>query len=258
MIGVSRVAVIIILLLVPAAAWATHPLITDDAETQGKGKFQLEINGQYDHGQELVAGASLKERGGKATSILTYGLAERSDIILTVPYQWDKVRVNDVTISDQKGISDSTLEVKWRFFDKEGLSLSLKPGLIIPTGNDDRSLGSGKVGYTSFFILTREREPWEFHLNLGYKRNENTSDQRKDIWHASVAAVREVSKKLKVVADSGIESNEDKSSNTSHAFLLGGVIYSVTENFDIDFGVKAGLNKAEIDHSLLAGITYKF
>lgn len=27
------------------AAFAAHPLITDDTGTQGKGKFQLEVNG---------------------------------------------------------------------------------------------------------------------------------------------------------------------------------------------------------------------
>jgi hypothetical protein len=33
---------------IACASWAAHPLITDDAGTQGKGKFQLELNGQYD------------------------------------------------------------------------------------------------------------------------------------------------------------------------------------------------------------------
>jgi hypothetical protein len=33
-------------MLVHTIAWGAHPLITDDAGTQGKGKFQVEINGR--------------------------------------------------------------------------------------------------------------------------------------------------------------------------------------------------------------------
>ena len=97
-----------------------------------------------------------------------------------------------------------------------------------------------------------------FHLNVGYIRNENKADERNDIWHASLAAEFEAKKDLKLVANIGVESNPDKTADTDPAFLLGGVIYSITEDFDMDFGVKAGLNEAETDYSLLAGIAFRF
>jgi hypothetical protein len=37
-----------------------------------------------------------------------------------------------------------------------------------------------------------------------------------------------------------------------------GVIYSVSEDFDLDCGTKAGLTRAEADYGLLAGLTYRF
>ena len=40
--------------------------------------------------------------------------------------------------------------------------------------------------------------------------------------------------------------------------ILGGLIYSVSENFDLDFGVKFGLNKPETDFAILAGIALRF
>jgi len=40
--------IFVALLLIAYPSWAAHPLITDDTGTQGKGKFQLELNGQYD------------------------------------------------------------------------------------------------------------------------------------------------------------------------------------------------------------------
>jgi hypothetical protein len=245
-------------LIMPASSWAAHPLITDDAGTQGKGKFQLEVNGQYDSDQETVAGVSTKETGGQVSTTLSYGIDENTDVVLTVPHQWDKLQENGMTTSNVNGLSDTTLEVKMRFYEKDGLSLALKPGVIMPTGDENKGLGAGKAGYSAFFITTKEAAPWAFHMNLGYIRNENKADEEKNIWHASLAATYEVIKNLKVVGNLGIERNPDKVSDNDPAFLLGGVIYSVVENFDIDFGVKTGLTSSETDLALMAGTTFRF
>ena len=42
------------------------------------------------------------------------------------------------------------------------------------------------------------------------------------------------------------------------AYILGGFIYSVKENFDIGIGVKGGLTKPETDISVRGGITWRF
>jgi hypothetical protein len=166
-------------LLFHTVAWGAHPLITDDAGTQGKGKFQIEVNGQYDSDKETVNRVSAESTGGQIATTLSYGVIENADLVLSLPYQWGKVKEDGGTVYDENGASDMTLEVKWRFFEKDGLSLALKPGVKIPTGKDP-------------------------------------------------------------------------------AFLLGGVIYSVTERFDIDFGVKYGLTAAETDWSLMAGTAFRF
>lgn len=95
-------------------------------------------------------------------------------------------------------------------------------------------------------------------MNLGYKRNENIVDEREDIWHASLAGEFKIMKNLKLVANIGSERNADKASDSNPAFLLGGFIYSIRQNMDIDFGVKGGLNKAEADITYLAGIALRF
>src|SRR4030065_658913 len=63
-------------------------------------------------------------------------------------------------------------------------SLAIKPGLTLPIGDDDKGLGAGKATYSLFFIASQEMDPWAFHLNLGYIRNENTLDEEKDLWNA--------------------------------------------------------------------------
>jgi hypothetical protein len=245
-------------LFIACPSWAAHPLITDDTGTQGKGKFQLELNGQYDWDKDDTEDVSVKSTGGQAAATLSYGIAENVDLVLSLPYLWGKAEVNEITIYDEKGIGDAVLETKWRLFEKNGFSMALKPGISIPTGNDEKGLGAGQLGGHLFLIGSKELGPCAFHANLGYIRNENKVDERKDIWHASLAATWEVIKNLKLVANVGIERNPDEDANNDPAFIIGGIIYSINENFDVDLGVKGGLSKSETDLSLMTGVTFRF
>ena len=243
--------------------FAAHPLITDDTGTQGEGKFLFELNGQtsFDKANspdDTGANASAKSREMEIKTALTYGVIHSVDVILTLPYQWKKTEVNDATASDVNGVADISMEVKWRFFEKDGLSLAIKPGITLPAGDKNKDLGTGRATGTLYFITTKEIDPWALHLNLGYKRNENTLDEREDIWHASLAGEFKIMKKFKLVANIGVERNTDRSSDTNPAFLLGGFIYSIRENMDVDFGVKMGLNETEKDYTFLAGMALRF
>jgi hypothetical protein len=245
-------------LIYPIVVYAAHPLITDDTGTQGKRKFQVEATGEATYDKETDLGGKTRETGGEFSAIVSYGIIDTIDVVLGIPYQWARVKVDGVTISDEDGVSDISLEGKWRFYDKDRLSFALKPGITLPTGNEERGLGAGKATYGMVFITTKEIKSLAFHLNLGYTRNENKIDERKDVWHVSLASELEVVRDLKAVANIGIERNPDKSSHTDPAFILGGLIYSPLENLDIDLGFKVGLTKPETDYSILAGIVLKF
>lgn len=248
----KALVVLILSLLVFSKSYAAHPLITDDTGTQGTGKFQLELNSEY--GVDKEDGVTTKTFAFAPT--LSYGLTDDIDIVIGVPYQ--HIKVEDTLTTKESGMSDSSIEIKWRFFDKDGLSLALKPGVSIPTGDENKGLGSGKVGYSAYLILTKELKPLNLHINFGYVRNENEFDERKNIYHASIAGEYEATEKLKIVANIGSETNPDKTDNTSPSFVLAGVIYSVTENISIDAGYKFGLNTPEVDNTYLVGIALKF
>ncbi len=244
--------------LFSTSVFAAHPLITDDTGTQGKGKFQLEVNSQWDYDKESKNGLTTKRIGGEVGTILSFGIIDKVDIVLGIPFQWFKEKENGEILSRESGISDISLELKWRFYEKDGWSFALKPGATFPTGNEKKDLGTGRVTYNIFFITTKEIEPLAFHLNLGYMRNENKLDERKDIWHISLASELKLIKDLRLVANIGMERNPDRTSNKYPAFILGGFIYSIFENFDIDIGIKGGLNKPETDVTILAGIAWRF
>ena len=234
-------------------ALAATPLVTDDTGTQGKGKSQVELCGEYSEDRE--EGVTNKATGLSAT--FTYGIIDRLDIAVSVPYQFLRAE-DDEGMQKADGFSDVAIEAKWRFFEKNGFSFALKPGITLPTGNEDNDLGNGRSTYYLYFIASKEMGPWLFHLNLAYFRNENKGDDRNDLWHASFASTFEIIKGLKLVGDIGVDSNPDRISSTLPAYILGGFIYSPTENFDIGLGIKGGLTKSETDISVRGGITWRF
>ena len=233
-------------LLFTGNSYAIHPLITDDTGTQGTGKFELEVNTEYsnDNGDSTTQLAATQSSGVK----------NNIDLVISLPYQF--LRVDDEgEAMTEEGIADMSVELKWRFYEKRGFSLALKPGIFLPTGDEDKGLGDGKTAYSLYFITTKEMEPLILHFNLGYVKNRK---ELRDIWHYSLAGELTVTEPLRLVFNIGGETNPDRESNIHPFFFLGGFIYTITENFDIDFGIKAGLNKAEADYALLGGIIVRF
>ncbi|GAB6057550.1 transporter [Desulfonatronum parangueonense] len=249
----SVCSLLLALLIVPGGVFAAHPLITDDAGTFGKGVANVEFNLEYEHDKSDGITTSATE----LSTVLSYGITDAVDLMFTIPYLYVSVKEPDGKFTED-GLSDVGVEVKWRLFEKNGLGFAVKPGVTLPTGDEERGLGTGKVTYSMFLIGTKEIEPLAFHANLGYVRNENKVDERKDIWHASVAAEYQVLDQLALVANIGMDRNLAFESNTPPAFLLGGLIFSLTERVVLDFGVKLGLNDPAPDYAILAGLNVSF
>ncbi len=194
---------------------------------------------------------------------ITYGILDPLDAIVTVPYQFVRQTQGGET-TDNNGFGDVALALKWRFFgEKEGLQFAIKPSVTFPTGDEAKGLGFGREAYGITLISTFEREEWSVSANLGYLHNEYglQSDRdayRQDIWSASLSGQYEFFEKLWLVGEVGVLTNPDVTSDTPPAYILGGFIYEITKNIDLDMGYRYGLNKPMVDYSILAGITIRF
>ncbi len=244
-------------------AFGSHPLITDDTGIQGKGKFQLEMNVEAARDKEILGGVETREDARELAVALAAGATETVDLVVGLPWIRSRMKENGTTVSDENGAGDASLELKWRFLERGGFSLAMKPGLTLPTGDEERRLGNGRPAYGLTLIATQKWERSFLHFNLAYARNAfaleaDRESNRRGIWSASIAAGAEVVKRLTMVANVGAETNGDKGSDTWPAFLLGGFICSVTENLDVDLGLKKGLNRPETDLAVLAGVAWRF
>jgi len=248
----------LLLILMSETLWAKDILITNDAGTQGKGNLLVEVNYEYGSDKADIAGQSTMRKETALGAIFSYGLTKSVDFIFTLPYASNKMEEGGVVTENVNGISDMAAEIKWRFFEADALSFAVKPGISLPAGDEKKGLGTGKAGYNVFFIASKEMQPLMVNLNLAYVRNENDARERKDLWYASLSAEYAMRENSTLVANVGIERNAEKGEDSHPAFFLAGINHSLTENFDINIGIKTGLNDVETDRTFLAGMAVAF
>lgn len=238
-----------------APAFAAHPLITDDTGTQGRGRTQLELVGEYSRSED--AGVVEKTFVGPTMPVLSFGLLDSVDLVAGVAYQSTTVE-NPESKLTAAGATDFSMDFKWRCYENDGLSLALKPGFTLPSGDERKGLGAGRPTQHLLAIATKEAGPWTFHANAGWTRNANRAGDREGLWHASAAASRSVTKRLKAAADAGVDANPDPASRRMPVYALAGLIYAVSDKLDLDAGAKRSFNVSGSAYSVLAGVTIRF
>jgi len=229
-----------------SAAYAAHPLITEDTGTQGVGNAELQL------------GFSWTRDGGDRTFSfqpqLSYGVLPTLDII--VQPQWLSVRAADTGTSN--GFGDTLLDVKWRFYGDAPLSFAVRAGATFPTGQGNLGDLNGKPSAHALLVATLDATPFTVDGNIGYVRNPTIPSLRTDLYHASAATVFAANESLSLVADTAFDSNPVPDRATWPGVFLGGVIYTLQPGLDVDVGYQVRLNHAAPAQQWLLGITYRW
>ena len=223
-------------------AHAAHPLITEDTGTQGRGRWQLEVNGER---SRLDAGG----RVGQGAATLSYGALDTVDLQLTGGF----AEVRDVTTP--RGALDTALDLKWRFFEHEALSLALKPGVTLPTAKS--GLGGERATWGSLFIASYERDFFALHAHAGYRRNRNAIGERTSLRHVSASLWLKPTEALKLVVDRSRDTNPDPADSRAIRQSIVGAIYGITKDFDVDVGWRRTHGPAG-ERAAMAGVALRW
>jgi hypothetical protein len=237
-------------LLASPATFGAHPLITEDTGVQGKGCWQFELNTD----RAVERGTKLASHVANAT--LTYGVSDTLDLAGNLPWRHDEI--SDDPSEFREGAGDATLFVKWRFYEKDNLSLALKPIVSLPSGDSDNGLGGGRVRAGVVGIATRGDDDLSLSGNVGYSYNNNSAGERRDIWSASGSLTFGLSEKVHAAIELGAYTNSDPSEAKYPAFVNFGLIYSPSDTVDLDLGYLRGLNDAESLYSFGGGATFRW
>lgn len=226
--------------LAAGAVHGAHPLVTEDTGTQGAGGWQLEVNSEW-----------LREESARAvlpTATLAYGVTEAIDMQLTTAYL-------DIE-GGSSGVLDTVIEAKWRFHERDPLSLALMPGVRFATGDETRGMGAGRTGWGVRAIASYEpKGDWALHAHAGYTENRNRIDERVSLWEIAGALVWQASASLKLAIDLSALSNPAGGGALRQVVL--GAIYAVSDDLDLDIGVRWS-SEAAVDEVLLAGVTLRW
>jgi hypothetical protein len=125
-----------------------------------------------------------------------FGLTDRWDIGLVVPYVWQDIDAT-VTVMDpathepfpdstldlshsEEGLGDIILRTKYAIVDhwksKNPFTWSLLADLKTSTGDENDLLGTGKTDYIARSLMTKQFGKFVGHLNLGYRYSGLDSD----------------------------------------------------------------------------------
>lgn len=229
-------------------AWASHPLLTDDTNVLGKGVWEFELHGE---------GARRNRSDGtsETTEVLAklgYGVAPTLDVEVELPYVREVVDGEVIS-----GRADTAVAAKWRFYDADGVSMAVKPGLLLPTGRDEVGLGAGRVRWGASLLAAYEVSAIEFLGHVAYVHNRNDIGERVDLWHLSAALRWSASERLKLVVDVARESSPDPTTRPVDELVFG-FTYAPRPDIDIGFGLKYGLNDVADDRGVRAGIKLRW
>jgi hypothetical protein len=240
----------LLLLVVGAAAQANHPLLTDDTEVIDKGTWQLELHGERSRDRD----GNFTARGTEASVALSYGVAKNLEIQVEQPYL--RFKAGDGTSSAEvEGRGDVVLELKWNFYEHDGVGLLLKPRVSLPTGSDET--GSDKAQFGADFVAAKEFGDFEVLGQLGYSSNRGGEGERSALWQLSAALLWAASERLKLFVDLSRQTHPAAGAAAVREWAYG-FLYDISSAVDFGLGIKQGLSDSADDRALLAGLRLRW
>jgi hypothetical protein len=236
----------ILLLVLPVRSHAERPLVTEYAGTVEKGYLEVEMG--FDHFREAEG-----DRSFVPSIQIAFGVTERLQISAGLPY----IFLDPAGKKSRHGPGDLLAYLKYRVWGESGYfpAASLKPFLIVPTGDAGRDLGSGspEIGLTS--VLSESFAGFNLHLDGTYI----LSGKKQETGQASfgLAGEFEVVKGFNLVGEVRCGNNFNSSRKDDPATLMAGFQAEIAGAV-FDAGLTLGLNSAAPDYLTTVGVTLTF
>jgi len=220
-------------------------------------KYSLDVYGQFGWDRDN----SVKTTGQLLEADLYAGLLDTVDLVIGIPLYWSQTDDGGAK-TDIGGITDISLDLKWRFLELGPVSFAIKPGIVLPTGNRSKGLGADRLGYACMLISTVEFKPLAVHANIGYAHQEMIEEDRPgcriDAWKLALGAVYGLTDQLRLKGEIVAFTNGDRNSSTWPSFMTAQVAYDLNSHLSVNAGVRWGLTAPATDIVAITGFTLSF
>ena len=234
------------LALAAPAAFAAHPLQTEDTGTQGARNVELE-NG-------------LSRARFDGTTLTTYqpqvsmGLAPTVDVIVQPSLAWLQAPAQAAV----SGFGDTNIDAKWRFWGSDPWSFGIRAGLQAPTSQHGLGLPRGQVSEHALLAATWDAAPTTVHANVGVTRVPRAPGTRATVAHLSAALMQALDERLILTLDGEVDQDPDPSRKAWPGSLLAGAIWTARPGLDLDVGYQRSFSAQPANRQWMAGLTYRF
>jgi len=228
-----------------------RPLKTEDSGTTPYGKTALELSIDSPNWES-------NDMEHEFCSVVNYGLSDSLDAGFEMPF----VRINPVNGELEKGLGDIVLRMKYRIINETDAypAFLIKPTFKIPSGDEEKGLGSGKSDAGILLVLSKSFGNFSGYLNAGY----NMLDLPKDkFWSDNTAFIglgfsQPVNERVTLLGELTYEPNFNSRRSDDPFDMVWGVNYNLSQTAMLDFALRSGLTDASQDYSVISGITLNF
>ena len=233
------------LLLAAPAAFAAHPLQTEDTGTQGAGNVEIE-NGFSRARFDGTTLTTYQPQVSAGISTTFDAIVQPSLVQLRAPGQSDS------------GWGDTNLDAKWRFWGSDPWSFGVRAGLLVPTSQHGLGLPHGRVSEHALLVATWDSAPTTVHANLGFTHLPSAPDMRTNVAHVSAALMQAIDERLIFTVDGEFDQDPDPHRHAWPGSALAGVIWTARPGLDLDVGWQRSVDARPVNRQWMAGLTYRF
>jgi hypothetical protein len=235
--------------------YAGRPLVTDDADPVERGRVEVEA------GLELET--STQSYTLTAPFAFGFGLTDWLEVAIKPSVLY----VDDQDVSPRRvaGEGDLVLEAKARLpFRPFDLDLALVPNLKIPTADENRGLGTGKIDGGALFVITKAfTETHKVHFNVGYTVTGKTPEVKlQDVLFIGLAGETAIpglaEERLQVVAEAFGTTKEEEDGRGDIQGRVG-LRYLALEDLVLDAAIgRSFTSRPQVEFFATVGLTWTF
>jgi hypothetical protein len=259
---VRKLNLILILLFVFSINIITNSeaaLYIDDTSTTDKGHLDLGFSFDYYRDEEKEYDSETEDytnnisREIDITTDLTFGLNDRWDIGISVPYQF----MNDSSFGKVNGFCDFIISSKYRLWDEcdTFASYALSLDLKADNANKEKELGTGELDYTMTNIFTKQFRKFIFDLNLGYTF---VGGEAENIFIYCFDITKDLNEKISFCNEIYGENTLNKKFNDNILIFASSLSFQVNKMVSLESGVGIGITESSPDFQVSSTVTLSF
>ena len=230
------------------AVYAFRPLSTEDTGIPDKGALEVESGFTYTR-------ESNESNNFNFSLVSIYGLLENMALCVELPF--DVINPDDG--ETEGGFSDTTLALKTSLLPEGEIlpSFLLKTIVKLPTGDEDKGLGSGETDTTLLMVASKTVGHATLHGNIGYTFIGGGSNDDNIIY--GIALEYSVIPKLALVGEAFMETENDFDKEAHTINPLVGLRYHLTEKITLDTAFSMGIcYDQKTDYGIISGMAISF